>query len=121
MGYPTYEIEGGVKDLDYLAQLIHENAAAKGFWDGERNFGEMLMLIVSEAAEALEAHRNGEPIFHVVDGKPEGVLVELADILIRTLDTMDSLARPAQYSIDKIVAGKMNYNSTREHKHGKAY
>jgi len=121
MGFPKYEIGGGAKDLDHLAELIHENAAAKGFWDDERNFGEMLMLIVSEAAEALEAHRNGEPVFHVVDGKPEGVLVELADGLIRSLDTMGSIARRENYSIDKIVAAKMEYNSTRPHKHGKAY
>lgn len=43
-----------------LIQVAHSQAKAKGFWDKERNTDELLMLIVSECGEALEAHRNGE-------------------------------------------------------------
>ena len=46
-------------DLNLLAREIHENAKAKGFWDTQRNPGELFMLIVSELGEALEAHRKG--------------------------------------------------------------
>ena len=35
----------------------HLAAREKGFWKKERNVGEMLMLIVSELGEAIEAHR----------------------------------------------------------------
>lgn len=47
-------------NLNELAQQIHENAKAKGFWDETRNTGEIFMLIVSELAEALEADRKGK-------------------------------------------------------------
>lgn len=43
-----------------LASAIHENAKSKGFWDNTRNEGELLMLVVSEISEALEAHRKGK-------------------------------------------------------------
>lgn len=142
--------------LQDLALDIHVNAQEKGFWDHDRNMGEMLMLMTSELAEALEEHRDGKPNvyfqctnkdcqYHKVnlawnesldrnhvtyygdrgpDGpicsgtmKPEGVAVELADCLIRILDTMGSLG----VDVDKIVKLKMDYNATRAHKHGKAY
>ena len=108
------------KPLNALAQRIHDNARAKGFWDSEqRNFGEMLMLATSELSEALEEHRDGNPnvYYDALTGKPEGAAVELADCIIRVLDTMHSLG----VDIDDVVAEKMAYNATRPHKHGKAY
>lgn len=150
--------------LNTLAAKIHETARDHGFWDKERNFGEMIALMHSELSEALEAHREGNPpryykITHspavhvpypagsevyyvrkdgqaswdvegqrivdwdalhragVVNRKPEGVAVELADCLIRILDAMQSLG----VDIDEIVQEKMEYNDGRAHKHGKAY
>lgn len=46
-----------MKQLNNLAKKIHQNAKDKGFWDSPRNTGELFMLIISEASEALEAHR----------------------------------------------------------------
>jgi len=46
-----------MKELNDLAKQIHQNAKDKGFWDNPRNTGELFMLIISEASEALEAHR----------------------------------------------------------------
>jgi len=46
-----------MKQLNNLAKAIHQNAKDKGFWDSPRNTGELFMLIISEASEALEAHR----------------------------------------------------------------
>ena len=48
-----------MKELNDLAKQIHQNAKDKGFWDSPRNTGEIFMLIISEASEALEAHRRG--------------------------------------------------------------
>ena len=31
-----------------------------GFWDKERNIGELLMLVTSELGEAMEAHRKSK-------------------------------------------------------------
>ena len=46
-----------MKELNDLAKEIHQNAKDKGFWDSPRNTGEIFMLIISEASEALEAPR----------------------------------------------------------------
>lgn len=126
--------------LNRLATDIHHIAADHGFWDADRNFGEMLMLATSELAEALEEHRAGRPVVwykhaddcsaaefqksgpagqtcHGCMKKPEGAAVEIADCIIRCLDTMASL----DVDIDDVVAEKIAYNRSRPHKHGKAY
>ena len=46
--------------LDTLANLLHETAIEKGFWDGEYNHdkvGNKLALVHSEVTEVLEAIR----------------------------------------------------------------
>lgn len=74
-----------------MAKEIHETARAHGFWDKDRNMGEMLMLAVSEISEALEEDRDGHPpVWYGEGGKPEGAAVELADCVIRCLDTLYS-------------------------------
>lgn len=47
--------------LNDLAAAIYGNARDRGFWEVERNMGEMLMLAVSELSEALEEHRAERP------------------------------------------------------------
>lgn len=46
--------------INELTTVAHKQARDAGFWDGERNVSECLMLIVSECGEALEAHRSGQ-------------------------------------------------------------
>lgn len=46
------------KLLKYAGK-VHDITRSKGFWDNERNKAEMVMLIVSELGECLEAHRKG--------------------------------------------------------------
>ncbi len=96
--------------INDLADEIHEIARSKGFWDEERNMGEMIALMHSELSEALEAYRNDN-----ISG-PHGVAEEFADVIIRVLDTC------AAYKLDMdwVIARKMEINRQRPFRHGKA-
>ncbi len=109
-------IELGIGGLNDLAAEVH--AANAKWWhtaDGERldrNKGELLMLMVSEIAEAMEGERKD-----LMDDKlPHRRMaeVELADALIRILD----YAAGFGYDLDGAYREKMAYNAEREdHKH----
>lgn len=124
--------------LNEIRDAVHENAVAKGFYEGDKNFGELLMLVVSELGECLEAHRAGKPMSadpallrelceystwdNTVAERFRGNVKdlpadEIADAIIRLLDICGHYG----IDIDAHVYAKMKYNETRERKHGKAY
>jgi NTP pyrophosphatase (non-canonical NTP hydrolase) len=127
------------KSINKLVREAHANAVAKGWWEEDRSFGELIALIHSEASEALEDFRkghkptevwyehkiNGELVIsrerfiqtgsgELVMGKPCGIPSELADIVIRVFDAC------GRYCIDleKAIKEKMAYNATRPIRHG---
>ena len=75
-----------------------------------------LMLIVSEASEALEDARAGNfaASTNPQTGKAEGLPSELADIVIRTLDLADILG----IDLTRALEEKHSYNLGRAHRHG---
>ncbi|MGH7746264.1 MAG: hypothetical protein ACREQ5_16120 [Candidatus Dormibacteria bacterium] len=105
-----------VTPLDEWVRVIHENAKAHGWWDGQRNFGECLALIHSEVSEAMEAWRESEIPKMQVGWKPEGWAVELADVIIRCMDTLAGFA--PNLSLQKLMSLKHEFNLTREYRHG---
>lgn len=94
------------KTINELSELCHEIAVEKGFWDEERNIGEALMLIVTELAEAMEAHRKEDQ---------ENFKEELADTFIRLFDLCGGL----KIDMEEEIAKKAMRNKTRPYRHGK--
>lgn len=102
--------------LENLTARIEQVNRANGWYDDTRTPMEECMLLVTEVAEAAECYRNGEmeTTIRESDGKPEGFPSEMADILIRLLDTC------ARHEIDLLheTEQKLAYNATRGHRHG---
>ncbi len=103
--------------LNELSLICH--SANKQWWIDiqtgkrlDRNRGELLMLMVSELAEAMEGERKG-----LMDDKlPNRRMaeVELADALIRIFDYAGGLG----YDLGGALIEKMAYNQTRaDHSH----
>ena len=92
--------------LNEWCQTCHAIAKEKGFWDNERNMGEALMLIVTELAEAMEAHRKQDDA---------NFREEIADTFIRLFDLCGGLSIDIQAEIAK----KSETNRSRPFKHGK--
>jgi len=105
-----------IESFRAITEIVHGNAVSHGFWSMDRNFGEAIALIHSEASEALEAHRSGNPKDDKVPEFSE-VEIELADIIIRIMD----LAAGYGYNIAPALLHKTLYNIGREYKHGKEY
>jgi NTP pyrophosphatase (non-canonical NTP hydrolase) len=99
-------------NLNSMAEIVHR--LNKRWWldivtgkPCERNVGEMLMLVVSELAEALEGHRKSLRDAHI----PNRISfeVELADAVIRILDIAGALG----LDLGGAVADKLEYNASR--------
>jgi len=98
-----------------------------------------LMLVVTEVSEAAECVRDDDfdmrggkpfrrkayfertrtraPRYGHVEGitKPEGMITELADAVIRIMHLCDAM----RLDLDAAIATKMAFNETRKHKHGR--
>ena len=89
-----------------LQNEIYSVCDLKGFKDQEENplyVPTKLALIMSEGAEALEAHRRGTAVGS-----------ELADIVIRTMD----LAETLKIDLGLEIVAKHEFNKTRPYRHG---
>lgn len=102
--------------MNDLAAEIHEMAKWKGWYDGGRAVPELLMLIVTEVAEAMEGWRDDRMVteFAPHDAKPEGFPSEMADVVIRVLDLCAFL----DIDIEAEIKMKMDYNEMRPRRHG---
>ena len=103
-------------DIKELHIASHAIAVTKGWWEEDRNVGELLALIHSEVSEALEEWRidEGLAVIRMEGDKPVGFAVELADTLIRICD----LAESAGIDLNAALKIKMAYNATRPWRHG---
>ena len=102
--------------LNNIGMRAYANAVEKGFYETPPSIAERLCLIHSEVSEALEAWRDNDLAPRTrIDGKPEGLPSELADIVIRVADMATYLG----IDLDAVIEAKMAYNATRPYKHGR--
>ena len=123
--------------INELAKEIHEINVKNGFYEDEKNIGEMIALIHSEVSEALESDRNNKFTpnncllnyeysenssdenftAYFIGNIKDTFEDELADIMIRVMD----LATFKGIDLEGHIKAKMRYNSLRPYKHGKKY
>ena len=130
--------------LNKACAQIHKQNKEKGFYDDKRQIGTLLMLMVSELSEAMEADRKGkyadmeefESLKDLDTGLPRKLIDqdelfkdrfercikdtyedEIADTFIRLMDHVGYL----EIDIEKHIELKLKYNSLRPHKQGKGY
>lgn len=120
--------------LAILQEAVRVNNFHKGWRSDDaetRTPDTFTALLTTEIAEFFEAYRDGEPDLwyehkqpevskdtpQAADGtlgKPQGMASEIADIIIRALDTADELKLP----IIQATLHKHNFNTTRPFRHG---
>lgn len=98
-------MDSKVKNYLGLIKRCHGMAKEKGWWEKDRSFPEVRMLILSELFEAFEEIRKGTPMIYQIKGsstltpfdkgfdkstKPEGLAIEIADVIIRVCDFLGS-------------------------------
>ena len=99
--------------ISEIQEKVHKTAVEHGWWERPRPVGEVLMLMVTELSEAMEAYREGNPASEKIPGYSK-LEEELADVIIRVLD----FAGSEKLDIEGAVKAKMAYNETRPYRHG---
>ena len=102
-----------VEKFNEVTKAVHDMAVAKGWWEDDRNEGELIALVHSELSEALEGLRHGNPPSDHIPAF-SAVEEEFADVVIRLMD--HSAARG--YRLAEAIEAKIAFNATRPHRHG---
>ena len=124
-------------DINQFIQDVHQNAVEHGWWETDREIGEVMALIHSEWSEALEEYRAGRPMLwravncdcttcanrpvmhnEICEGyqcsenhKPEGIAVELIDGCIRILDLFGKNGRVCSSSTIAELINRIRANN----------
>lgn len=107
-----------------LVERAHEQSVAAGWYLSAKKDQlatlARLALIHSEVSEATECVRESADPAQWIEwenhkGKPEGLVIELADTVIRIADLCGWLG----LDLEAAIAKKLDYNLSRPYRHGK--
>jgi NTP pyrophosphatase (non-canonical NTP hydrolase) len=107
-----------------LQNEVWKIAEEKGWHEGEVSFGDFISNSHAELSEAFEIYRvkgaRSIPEIEMLregkqgNWKPEGIPIELADVIMRVLDFCET----SGIDIEEALTLKMEFNKTRKHRHG---
>lgn len=103
-------IEDGI---NHLVAIAHGTAESKGWWESERNDGELIALMHSELSEALEALR----LCGTDQQRKDQVTHELADCIVRICD----YAGARKLNLGKMLIKVLETNQVRPYRHNKLF
>jgi NTP pyrophosphatase (non-canonical NTP hydrolase) len=107
-------------ELNELQKKIYDINSANGWhekdpqFESPEEFFRFICNCHSEISESFEEYKNNRGEHYYTDGKPQGLAVELADVIIYILD----YAAGRGFDMDKIINEKIEYNATRGYRHG---
>ena len=99
--------------IEELCERSYKTAVDKGWHQEPQSFGEVTALFHSEVSEALEIWR--DPARTIAEawesegGKPEGFVIELADLLIRIGDTCVEMGFPLARVVSNTTVAMLGY------------
>ena len=131
--YGSPEKPKKIISINEWCEMVHKTAVDHGWWENEPSFPEVIALIHSELSEALEEFRNGEAELYYkckyhdtrtgcqygknegcTKRKPEGIVIELADAVIRIFDYCGGKG----IDLEEAIRIKNEYNKKRPYRHG---